>query len=102
MSTDYAITYQLPSGNWYTKDCENGGEYIRKLLKRGINEFNIKVWSRARTIEMHRYLNDANEYALKVAKGYWYYHTQMGHVSEYKINGHHLIEIGGQYLSKSC
>ena len=101
MSTDYAITYQLPSGNWYTKNCENGAEYIRKLFKRGIHEFNVQVWSRARTIEMHRYLKD-EKYILQVAKNYNYYHTQMGHVGEYKINGRHFINIGGQYLYKSC
>ena len=100
MSVSYGICYQLPNGRWYTKNCENGGEYIRKLLKRRINEFIIQVWSRARTIEMYRYLKD-EKYVLQVEKNYNCY-TQMGYVGEYKINGRHFINIGGQYLYKSC
>lgn len=101
MSMDYAITYQLPSGNWYTKNCENGGEYIRKLLKRGINEFNIQVWSFARTIEMHRYLKDGG-YTLQVGKYYNHYHTTRGYVRDMRINGYNILTVEKEHLVKSC
>jgi hypothetical protein len=101
MSISYEIGYQLPNGRWYTKNCENGAEYICKLLKRGINEFSVRVWTRARTIEMHRCKRDG-KYVLQVNKTYSYYRTQMGNINEYKINGYHFIWIDGQYLPKSC
>lgn len=101
MSTDYAIIYQLPSGNWYTKNCENGAEYIRKLLKRGINEFTIQVWSRARTIEMHRSLKNG-KYEQAVCKCYNHYHTTRGYVRDIRINGYNILVVEKEHLVKSC
>lgn len=101
MSISYEIGYQLPNGRWYTKNCENGAEYVCKLLGRGINEFYIRVWSRAETIEMSRYERDG-QHTLQVNKTRNYYHTKMGHVAEYKINGCHLIRVERKYIPKSC
>lgn len=101
MSVSYDITYQLPSGRWYTKNCENGGEYIRKLLKRGINEFNIKVWSRGRPIEMGRSLKDG-QYEQTVYRSYTHYHTVSGCVLDIRTNGCNIIVMDNQILIKSC
>ncbi len=105
MSISYAIGYKLPTGRWFTKNCENdaGGEYIRKLLKRGINDFFVDVWcGSARRIEMSHFVGDDGKISKKVFRDYPYYRTQMGNINEYKINGYHFIEIDGQYHSKSC
>lgn len=101
MSVSYEITYQLPNGHWYTKNCENGGEYIRKLLKRGINEFIVHVWSRARTIEMHRSLKNG-EYEQSVYRSYNHYHTTRGYVWDLRINGCNIITVDTECLIKTC
>lgn len=101
MSVSYEITYQLPNGHWYTKNCENGGEYIRKLLKRGINEFIVHVWSRARTIEMHRSLKNG-EYEQSVYRCYNHYHTARGYVQDIRINGCNILTVDTECLIKSC
>lgn len=98
---DYAICYQLPNGHWYTKNCEDGGSYIRELLKRGINEFSVQVWSNARTIDMYRADIDGN-LALVVSKTYAHYHTQKGIVYDYRINGCRMLSVGKHHLIMSC
>ena len=101
MSVSYSITYQLSNGHWYTENCVNGGEYIRELLKRGINEFSVQVWSRAKSIEMHRSLKDG-EYKQTVYRCYNHYHTTRGYVRDIRINGCNVITTDNQGIIKSC
>lgn len=100
---DYRITYQLPNNRWYTKSCEDGAAYVRKLLKRGIAYMNIQLWtSRGSIIEMYYNRDEDSTMTVAAATSYYYSKSDCGRTRAIHKYGFTKIHTRYGTIVKSC